>query len=54
MHDVVAEVKSLEHEAEEGETARTPVLVLGGITAVVSVIVVVLLIIAFTAYYVTK
>jgi hypothetical protein len=27
-HEVVEEVKHLEHEAEEGETARTPVIVL--------------------------
>ena len=54
LHDVVDEVKSLEHEAEEGKTARTPVLVLGGITAVVSVIFVVLLIVVFAAYYLTK
>jgi hypothetical protein len=54
VHDVIEEVKSLEHEAEEGKTARTPALVFGGMVAVLSVIVVVLLIIAFTAYYVTK
>ena len=54
LHDVVEEVKSLEHEAEEGKTARTPALVLGGITAVVSVIFVVLVIVVFAAYYLTK
>ena len=54
MHDAVEEVKALEHEAEEGSSARTPLIVLSGITVVVGTIVVVLLIIAFTAYYVTK
>jgi hypothetical protein len=54
MHDVVEEVKSLEHEAEEGKTARTPLLVLGGITGVVSVIFVVLVTGALLAYYLTK
>ena len=54
MHDVVEEVKSLEHEAAEGKTARTPLLVLGGIAGVVSVIFVVLLTGALLAYYLTK
>ena len=53
-HDVVEEVKHLEHEAEEGETARTPVLVLSGVMIVVSAVVVTVLVLAFIAYYVTK
>jgi hypothetical protein len=54
IHEVVEEVKSLEHEAAEGTTARTPALVLGGIAAAVWAVVAVLLIFAFTAYYLTK
>ena len=54
IHDAVEEVKALEHEAEEGASARTPLIVLSGITRVVGTIVVVLLSGAFTAYYVTK
>jgi hypothetical protein len=53
-HDVAEEVKNLEQEAEEGQSARTPLIVLSGITIVVGVIVIVVLVIAFTAYYVTK
>jgi hypothetical protein len=53
-HEVAEEVKHLEHEAEEGETARTPVLVLSGVMIVVSAVVVTVLVLAFIAYYVTK
>jgi hypothetical protein len=54
VHDAVEEIKHLEHEAEEGESARTPALIVGGISMVVTVIVVVVLALAFIAYYVTK
>ena len=53
-HEVVEEVKHLEHEAEVGETARTPVLVLSGVVIVVTAVVVTVLVLAFLAYYVTK
>jgi hypothetical protein len=50
-HEVVEEVKSLEHEAEEGQSARTPVIVLSGVSVVVGAVVVFVLILAFLAYY---
>jgi hypothetical protein len=50
-HEVVDEVKSLEHEAEEGRSARTPAIVLSGVAAVVTTVVVIVLILAFLAYY---
>jgi len=53
-HEVVEEVKQLEHEAELGETARTPVIVLSGVAIVVTAIVVTVLVLAFLAYYLTK
>jgi hypothetical protein len=53
-HEVVEEVKALEHEAEIGASARTPAIVVGGITLVVGTIVTIVLIIAFTAYYLAK
>jgi hypothetical protein len=53
-HDVAEAVKTLEHEAAEGNTARTPVLLVSGITIFVAVIVTVLLAIAFTAYYIAR
>jgi len=53
-HEVVEEVKHLEHEAEVGETARTPVLVLSGVMIVVIAVVVTVLVLAFAAYYLTK
>jgi hypothetical protein len=54
VHEAVEEVKSLEHEAAVGESARTPAILVGGIAVFVSVIVVVLLVIAFLAYYLSK
>ena len=54
LHEVVEEVKELEHEAEEGKTARTPLLLVGGVTIFVGIVVAVLLVIAFSAYYITK
>jgi uncharacterized membrane protein len=53
-HDVVDEVKDLEREAEVGESARTPAIVLSGITVIVAAAVAILLVIAFTAYYLAK
>jgi hypothetical protein len=53
-HEVVEEVKHLEHEAEVGETARTPVIVLSGVAIVVATVVVTVLVLAFLAYYLTK
>ena len=50
-HDLVEEVKSLEHEAEEGSSARTPAIVLSGIALVVGAVVITLLVVAFLAYY---
>ena len=54
VHTVVEEVKSLEHEAEEGASARTPAIVLSGVTLVVFAILLVVMAIAFTAYYLSK
>jgi hypothetical protein len=54
VHDVVEEVKELEHEAELGESPRTPFILMGGVMLLVVVIVGILLVLAFTAYYVTK
>jgi hypothetical protein len=53
-HDLVEEVKHLEHEAEEGASARTPAIVLGGVGVVVSAVVMTVLVLAFLAYYLTK
>ena len=54
IQDVVEEVKHLEHEAEEGESARTPAILVGGVGIFVTIVVIVILALAFTAYYVTK
>ena len=48
----VETAKELEHEAEMGETARTPLIVLSGVTILVAVVVVLLLAIAMTLYFV--
>jgi hypothetical protein len=47
-------VEELAHEAEEGESARTPLIVLSGLTIFLAVVVAVLLVVAFTAYYLSK
>jgi hypothetical protein len=44
--------KELEHEAEEGSSARTPLLALVGVSLVAFAIFVVMLAIAMTVYYV--
>jgi cobalamin biosynthesis protein CobD/CbiB len=54
IHDAVEEVKHLEHEAEEGESARTPAILVGGVAMFVTVVVIVILALAFIAYYLTK
>jgi hypothetical protein len=54
VHDVIAEVKSLEHEAEEGASARTPLILVSGVAIFVVVVVAILLVAAFLAYYLTK
>jgi uncharacterized membrane protein len=53
-HEVVEEVKDLEREAEVGESARTPAIVISGVAVFVAAVVAILLVIAFTAYYLAK
>jgi hypothetical protein len=55
LHDVehpIETAKALEHEAEEGASARTPLIVISGITLFLVVIFVILLAIALTLYFV--
>jgi hypothetical protein len=55
LHDVehpIETAKALEHEAEEGASARTPFIVISGITLFLVVIFVILLAIALTLYFV--
>jgi hypothetical protein len=47
----VETAKELEHEAERGESPRTPLIVLSGVTIFVAVVVVVVLAIAFAVYF---
>ncbi len=53
-HKVEEKVEDLAHEAEEGKSARTPLLLVGGVGIFVAVVVVILLVISFTAYYLSK
>jgi hypothetical protein len=48
----VETAKELEEEAAKGESARTPLIAIGGITIFLVVIFVILLAIAFTLYFV--
>jgi hypothetical protein len=51
---VEEKVGELAHEAEEGASPRTPLIVLSGVTIFVAVVVAILLVLAFTAYYLSK
>ena len=53
-HKVEEKVEDLAHEAEEGKSARTPLLLVGGVGIFVAIVVAILLVIAFTAYYLSK
>jgi hypothetical protein len=48
----VETAKALEHEAAEGQSARTPLIVVSGITLILGVIFVILLAITLTLYFV--
>jgi hypothetical protein len=48
----VETAKELEHEAEAGESARTPLIVLSAVTVGVGVVLLIILAIALTLYFV--
>ena len=50
-HEVEEKVEELAHEAAEGESTRTPLIVLSGVTLVAAAVVAILLVLAFLAYY---
>ena len=55
LHDVehpIETAKALEHEAEEGASPRTPLIVISGITLFLAVIFVILMAIVLTLYFV--
>ena len=54
IHEVVDEAKKLEHEADEGKSARTPLILIGEVWIFVAIVVAVLLVISFAAYYLAK
>ena len=51
---VEEKVEELAHEAEEGESASTPLIVLSGVTIFFAVVVAILLVVSFTAYYLSN
>jgi hypothetical protein len=53
LHEVEEKVEELVHEAEEGQSPRTPLLLVGGVSVVVGAAVVIILALAFLAYYLT-
>lgn len=53
-HKVEEKVEELAHEAEEGRSARTPAIVLSGVTIFFAVVVATLLVVVFAAYYLSK
>ena len=54
IHEIVEEVEKLEHEADEGKTARTPLLLVGGVGIFLALVVAIMRVIAFTAYYLAQ
>ena len=48
---VEEKVEALAQEAEEGQSARTPLIVVSGVTIVVGAVVAILLVVSFAAYY---
>ena len=53
-HKVEETVEELAHEADEGASARTPAILVGGVTILVAIVITVLLVVVFTAYYLSK
>ena len=51
LHEIEEKVEELAHEADEGKTARTPLLLVGGVSIVVGIVVVIVLGVAFLAYF---
>ena len=51
VHAVEEEIADLTHEAAEGASPRTPLLVLSGVSLFVAVVVVFILALAFLAYF---
>ena len=54
LHKAEEKVEELTHEAAEGQSARTPAIVLSGVTIVVAVILATLMVVVFAAYYLSK
>lgn len=54
LKEAEEKVEELVHEAEEGATPRTPLLLVSGVTIVLAVVIAILLVVAFTAYYLSK
>jgi hypothetical protein len=54
LHDVAEEAKKLQHEADEGKSERTPAILIGEVSIFVWIVVAVVLVIAFAAYYLAK
>ena len=50
MPDPIEKTEKLVAEAERGQSARTPLLVIGGVNVIVAVIVAIMLAIVFTVY----
>jgi hypothetical protein len=53
-HKVEEKVEELAHEADEGTSARTPLIVVSGVAIFVAAAVALLLVLAFAAYYLSK
>jgi CHASE3 domain sensor protein len=47
----VAEIKRLEHVAEEGESAATPLVIAVGVTVFIAIVLAIVLTVVFLVYY---
>ena len=54
VHEAEEKVEELIHEAEEGESARTPAIAIGGVALVIAAAATVMIVILFVLYYALK
>jgi hypothetical protein len=54
IHEAEDKVEELIHEAEEGESARTPAIALTGVALVIAVAATIMIVVLFVLYYALK
>jgi type VI protein secretion system component VasF len=54
IHDAEDKVEDLIHEAEEGESARTPLIAITGVTLVIAAAAAIMIVVLLVLYYSLK